>query len=268
MIHQRCGKHILCDQARQRAGINSASRAMTAMTSDDSVRDQLCQIEQSLGVCHVAEVQAWQKVKDTEKPAEIPMPDSALAGSLIRKDSDRIQPRQPLQPNSVRSPERFGPQPQMLQVPAPGLPGPPGPPGPAPLGASGRPGAERESHLGVAPPPLDAGLMTKLDAAVDQLIKGSVRRFTEIIELGPATTATGTGVAGAVLKVAPRLPQQLAEIRQQLRQLSADCDRLQALAHEDGNDDAIENMEAEHANTMCQANQLLDALNECENPTE
>mmetsp|Transcript_43356 Transcript_43356/g.94208 ORF Transcript_43356/g.94208 Transcript_43356/m.94208 type:complete len:166 (-) Transcript_43356:15-512(-) len=134
-----------------------------------------------------------------------------------------------------------------------------------PSGPSGR----GESHLGVAPAPLDAGLMTKLDAAVDQLIKGSVRRFTEVIELGPATGATGTtGVAGAVLKVAPRLPQQLAEIRQQLRQLSADCDRLQALAQEDGNDDAIENMEAEHANTMCQANQLLDTLNECENPTE
>ena len=237
------------------------------MTSDDSLRDQLCQIEQSLGVCHVAEVQAWQKVKDTEKTAEIPMPDSALAGSLIR-DSDRIQAHQPLQANSaLRTPERFGPQPQLLQVP--GLPGPPGPPGgPSPQSgqASGQAGnpTRSTSHLGVAPPPLDAGLMTKLDAAVDQLIKGSVRRFTgEVIELGPATTG---GVA--VLKVAPRLPQQLAEIRQQLRQLSADCDRLQALAMEDGNDDAIENMEAEHANTMCQANQLLDALNECENPTE
>eukprot|EP00435_Cladocopium_sp_Y103_P019685 s4866_g4.t1 len=271
---QRCGEHIPCEAnqthpSNQRENslikasvppvpsVPSVLSAPRAMTSDDSLRDQLCQIEQSLGVCHVAEVQAWQKVKDTEKTAEIPMPDSALAGSLIRKDSDR-KDRVP----TLRTPERFGPQPQILQVPAPG----PGPTG-------GPPG---ESHLGVAPPPLDAGLMTKLDAAVDQLIKGSVRRFTsEIIELGPATTATGAtcatgGVgAGAVLKVAPRLPQQLAEIRQQLRQLSADCDRLQALAHlEDGNDDAIENMEAEHANTMCQANQLLDALNECEDPTE
>ena len=224
------------------------------MASDDSLRDQLCQIEQSLGVCHVAEVQEWQKVKDTEKPTEIPV-GSALAGSLIR-NSNQIR--------AVPPSDRFGPQ---LQAVPPVQPMQPVQP------------VERESHLGVAPPvpppvPLDADLMTKLDAAVDQLIKGSVRRFTSdststIIELGPAGPGPNSqpGGPGRLVKgveLAPRLPQQLAEIRQQLRQLSADCDRLQALAVEP-EEDAIENVEAEHASTMCQANQLLDALNsECE----
>lgn len=206
----------------------------SAMASDDSLRDQLCQIEQSLGVCHVAEVQEWQKVNPKKDSVEIPM-GSALVGSFRR-------PKE--------SPEPFGPK--VLKEP------------PMQIG---------ESHLGVAPPPLDGDLMTKLDAAVDQLIKGSVRRFTNpesIIELGPADgdRASGGSGSGSVLKVAPRLPQQLAEIRQQLRQLSADCDRLQALSNEAEEDEAIENVEAEHANTMCQANQLLDALHDCENATE
>lgn len=202
------------------------------MASDDSLRDQLCQIEQSLGVCHVAEVQAWpgkEAVKDTGKalPAN-PMPGSALTGSLIRNSRNR---------NSPEHPEgQFGPHTQLQQV---------------------------ESHLGTAPPAPVDGLMTKLDAAVDQLIKGSVRRFTgdgTVIELGPSTPALPPP-----LSIAPRLPQQLAEIRQQLRQLSVDCDRLQALGKDEDENEAIENVEAEHANAMSQASQLLDALNaECD----
>lgn len=209
--------------------------------ADDSLRDQLCQIEQSLGVCHVAEVQAWpgkevKEVKDTSVKA-IPMPGSALTGSLIRNSRNRNL-------NSPEHPEgQFGPHTQLQQV---------------------------ESHLGTAPPAPVDGLMTKLDAAVDQLIKGSVRRFTgdgTVIELGPSSTP---GLPPPPpLSIAPRLPQQLAEIRQQLRQLSVDCDRLQALGKDEKDEnEAIENVEAEHANAMSQATQLLDALNsECD-PTE
>ncbi|CAJ1338019.1 unnamed protein product, partial [Effrenium voratum] len=81
--------------------------------------------------------------------------------------------------------------------------------------------ASVQSHLASAPAvpssdcDLDGHFMDKLDAAVDQMIKGSVRRLTygEKVELGPAGPPKDQGAS--LMKAAPRLPLQLAEIRQQ-----------------------------------------------------
>ncbi|CAJ1460411.1 unnamed protein product, partial [Effrenium voratum] len=131
-----------------------------------------------------------------------------------------------------------------------------------------------QSHLASAPAvpssdcDLDGHFMDKLDAAVDQMIKGSVRRLTygEKVELGPAGPPKDQGAS--LMKAAPRLPLQLAEIRQQLRQLTLDCDRLQALAGDIPEEEAepLESVEAEHASAISSASRLLDALSSDPDP--
>ena len=87
------------------------------------------------------------------------------------------------------------------------------------------------------------------------------KEHSRVVELGPASAPKEQGAS--VLKAAPRLPQQLAEVRKQLRQLSADCDRLEALTEAPLNplpEDLLESVEAAHASTMSQASQVLEAI--------
>ncbi|CAE7766841.1 unnamed protein product, partial [Symbiodinium pilosum] len=211
-----------------------------------SLREQLCQIEQSLGVCHVAEVQAWPRPR---RPPAVVRSGSALAGSQRRLS--------PPKRSAVGSPVHGAGERPASTCPA--LIHQPDPPQQAmtsKLASVPRvpeteyPSSARQSEE----TDLDCDLILKLDEAVDKMIRGSVRRLAFgtdtaehglVVELGPASAPKEQGAS--VLQAAPRLPQQLAEIRQQLRQLSADCDRLQALAAPApgrGQEEPLESVEA------------------------
>ncbi|CAK9068081.1 unnamed protein product [Durusdinium trenchii] len=126
----------------------------------------------------------------------------------------------------------------------------------------------------VSPNAFHQDLMTKLNAAVDQLLQGapwSAGRTSDptVIELGPANPPK-MEQAASFARLAPRLPQQLAELRRQLRALSADCDRLTGALTEGESsvvsarveDEAIEQVEAIHASAMSRARVLLEELSE------
>lgn len=133
----------------------------------------------------------------------------------------------------------------------------------------------------------DSDFMKQLDVAVSQAVEG--RHLEDVaplqveecnvVELGPAcppkdtqATAPAPPAAAAALPappllgVAPRLPKQLAEIRQQLRMLTANCDKLQVLTSQMNAGPGglacappLESLEAEHASTMGHASRLLEA---------
>ncbi|CAE7231688.1 hypothetical protein AK812_SmicGene23509 [Symbiodinium microadriaticum] len=241
---------------------------MAASPGCESLREQLCQIEQSLGVCHIAEVQAWPRPRRPHDGFnEVVQSGSALLGSQQRLSP----PKDPTSRSTERSRGESGRQAagrtnavhqplppkqavasKLISVPC------------VPQTAS--PATERHSSEETD---LDSDLVMKLDEAVDKLIRGSVRRLafgtespekSRVVELGPTSAPKEQGAS--LLKAAPRLPQQLAEIRKQLRQLSEDCDRMQALATEGPSfeEEPLESVEAEHASTMSQANQLLEAV--------
>mmetsp|Transcript_81467 Transcript_81467/g.247164 ORF Transcript_81467/g.247164 Transcript_81467/m.247164 type:complete len:152 (-) Transcript_81467:22-477(-) len=118
--------------------------------------------------------------------------------------------------------------------------------------------------------------MRRLDAAVAQLFDGPLprRRLEESpaadadVEGLPRVIALGPPRPPAISMVCGRLPQQLADLRLQLRQLGAYCDSLQATAasaREHGGPAeaaaSLESLELAHATAMGQARELLGGLN-------
>ncbi|CAE8636588.1 unnamed protein product [Polarella glacialis] len=217
-----------------------------AMSSSGSLREQLCQIEQSLGVCHVADVQVWPNIG---RPADLRSRNqsvrSALAGSGRRP---------PMTPGTATSRGGgFNGHTEVVHQPQP----------PPSRTAQGSPDALRSA--GDTMPSPFGEQDRKLDMAVAQVMEGKQLFFGESdVEVAglPKVVALGErdSKAATLMHCAPRLPQQLADIRMQLRELAQNCDNLQAMVEEQDSESQIESVEAEHASAMGQAARLLEAL--------
>eukprot|EP00931_Biecheleriopsis_adriatica_P122436 TRINITY_DN97429_c0_g1_i1.p1 TRINITY_DN97429_c0_g1~~TRINITY_DN97429_c0_g1_i1.p1 ORF type:complete len:273 (-),score=42.58 TRINITY_DN97429_c0_g1_i1:64-843(-) len=248
---------------------------MSGTGSGSSLREQLCQIEQSLGVCHVAEVQVWPNgSKPVDLRPKTPVPSRSAATGSARR------PPPPPAPSKV-----VGGSPGAVHQPQP-------PKKAAPV-ATASAGATTQRLQSLPDLPslpddaavnstseLDEKLLQKLDTAVDRiLVEGSASAGAKqiaplprvlpkgVIELGPASPNPPKMQGVSLFQAAPRLPHQLAEIRQQLRLLTSNCDKLQALAaqakcfgHNGSEPPPLESVEAEHASTMSQASRLLEML--------
>lgn len=240
-----------------------------------SLREQLCQIEQSLGVCHIAEVQLWPGCSGASRP---PLPKGGPHGP--RWSSTGARPPSTGKPPSSRPVVgvRLSPTPK---------------PGPSPtrsisadstgwprLGGrhaeyfaetgSPRYGARQtkeednlaSSHNSPAKWRQDAGdldpnIMEQLDAAAARLVDDAANRLPGLVALGPPSPPRPATLCG-------RLPQQLADVRSHLRSLSSHCDSMNAIAaaaFDKGNPDdftmTLESMVAAHASAMGLARNLL-----------
>eukprot|EP00930_Biecheleria_cincta_P082348 TRINITY_DN72100_c0_g1_i1.p1 TRINITY_DN72100_c0_g1~~TRINITY_DN72100_c0_g1_i1.p1 ORF type:complete len:375 (+),score=98.51 TRINITY_DN72100_c0_g1_i1:35-1126(+) len=280
-----------------------------AAAASGSLREQLCQIEQSLGVCHVAEFQAWPAVS---KKQPQPGPSRSLKSSGNGGHRDwRTAPQQSSSncpgaaavaaisvtsaaPSDSSSTFSRGPGAnpppgaativhQPLQPKKVALPGSTGCGGGT--GTSLKPLPSADKMQGIEEDfALDSHFMQQLDLAVSRAVEDGHLRdiaplpvedvgLNKVVELGPAcppkdaqATPAPAVPAPPLLGAAPRLPKQLAEIRQQLQMLTANCDKLQALTSKMNGCPTVgvympplEHLEAEHASTMGRASRLLEA---------
>ncbi|CAE7352407.1 unnamed protein product, partial [Symbiodinium sp. CCMP2592] len=171
------------------------SQVMAASPGCESLREQLCQIEQSLGVCHVAEVQAWPRPRRQQDGFnEVVRSGSALLGSQQRLSP----PKDPTSRSTERSRGESGRQ-AAGRANAVHQPVPPKQAMASKLVSvpcvpqTGSPATARHSSEETD---LDSDLVMKLDEAVDKLIRGSVRRLafgtespekSRVVELGPTS---------------------------------------------------------------------------------
>eukprot|EP00933_Yihiella_yeosuensis_P005358 TRINITY_DN109862_c0_g1_i1.p1 TRINITY_DN109862_c0_g1~~TRINITY_DN109862_c0_g1_i1.p1 ORF type:complete len:274 (+),score=49.99 TRINITY_DN109862_c0_g1_i1:62-883(+) len=239
----------------------------------DNLREQLCQIEQSQGVCHMAELQSWPsqiptRPSDRRRAAD-QRPKTSVFSALV--GSTKRPPQVPKQENDSTSTSKGYASSKVAGVYQPNPPK-------TKAVANKRISPEKRgtdvcaSSTGspAVPNELDSIL---LDTAVDQLMAGkrlSFSNFDEENAAVPKVVPLGDAdVSAGALHCAPRLPQQLADVRQQLRLLTANCDKLQqGLAMQqraDENRDAYEavplqTVESAHAAAMRQATRLLEAM--------
>lgn len=225
------------------------------------LREQLCQIEQSLGVCHVAEVQLWPDLR-SRPPA--PQVDSRSRPSLppVQLPSSRGPPPSRSTPTpSVASYQEISAQnsaslsASRTAVHQPQLPS----------GQSN--GLTRSNRLqrqkAHEDSELDDTITKRLDDAVSRLIDDAPVSVGRIIALGAPQATAACG----------RLPQQLAEIRLNVRKLGSYCDSMQTMTEHGASvsrhpgsgravDDepTLESMEAVHSSVMGQARQLLESI--------
>jgi len=246
-------------------------KPQASVTPKTPLREQLCQIEQSLGVCHVAEVTPWPDLRGRPPgpPAHYamaPSPRSSLPACGISPTSEPSPFRSALPRLGIPA-SRFGEssrndkpsdfdrpavhQPQLQRRPGNGL-----------TRSSRVPRQVAHDDFG-----LDDTISRRLDDAVSQLVDGVAdhspigeARCGQIIALGAPQATAACG----------RLPQQLADLRLHLRKLGSYCDSMQTTtAHSaavrgppcDVDDETtLENMEHVHASVMQQARLLLENI--------
>lgn len=244
-------------------------------------------MEQSMGVCHVAEFQPW--------------PGLAQNGRMISKSSSSESPdarRGPLGPPLL---SQTRPGPALTRAPPEILPAeysqrsasaPSRPPQPAPTVASGKPVPQQNRDApkangkhgvvhqprepragpgsGARAAPSSSGERSrndfgderfdKLDAAISWWVDHGARDPRE-----QAAGARGASRATTSALLCGRIPQQIADLRANTRNLAAHCDTLQVTtnhgnpySHANNSGPSLERLEAAHATVMDVARRLLE----------
>lgn len=220
-----------------------------------SLREQLCQIEQSsVGVCHIAEVQLWpgpgmrtafggSPVRLQPRPRRAPLPRPLIGSIPILSPKPAAKPAAGATPLVWREPRDF------LDFTGRRLVRPAG------RGKDGA-GSPAESCSD-----LDGDLGQSLRDAVAALVEdGSL--FKDCVEDGveglPRVVALGEACEPAPGPICGRLPRQLADLRLELRRLASTTDGLQAIAAPARHGAAsLESLQTEHSEAMRQATRLL-----------
>lgn len=243
------------------------------------IHDELCQIEQSMGVCHIAEFQPWPGMNKAGAPPK-------SSGSDVRSPSNQIQRIVDVDAvmavmdvvnashgPSSRAPAQV-PQPAPSVVPL----GPPSrhpPPttrevsvpdastaaqggtgrGPRLGGGKGQGPSATPSKRGGNPPDVADGRFDQLDATIAWFVDQGLRESTV---RGASKTPTGALLCG-------RIPQQIADLRSHTRKLAAHCDSLQvttshgnAASFDGSSGTTLEHLEAAHMSVMYLAKRLLE----------
>lgn len=194
--------------------------------------EQLCEIEQSLGVCHIAQLQPWPS--DTR---------SSSKESTSKPDVVVQQP--PLLPPSTREPPSFAQRRPLVHQPQPPKTSEQKQQFPTTLGLNGRQG--QSLQLPVDPPLAVLNLRSR--TAQGQPVDKHA-------DEGRGIVARGSVPHG-------RLPAQLADLRHYARKFASHCDGLQAIVPpadmltQVREDAVFSSLEAAHMATMERARHLL-----------
>lgn len=236
------------------------------VTPKTPLREQLCQIEQSLGVCHVAEVTPWPDIR--MRPEAVHHTEDFGVRSpagLIPLAPRKQSPFRVADPSHGTRPPGFSLQSQtsasaMLARTMVHQPQPPRRLGNGLARSSRVPRQDaRDNSFS-----LDEAVALRLEDAVSQLVDDVIYHppagFENVVSLGSPQAAAACG----------RLPQQLADMRFNLRKLGSYCDSMQSMTTNNvaahgrswaGQDEPThENMEIEHASVMDQARLLLERV--------